>query len=64
MSRRSLLDPRSTWRDPAAYDAKARELAGMFTRELREVRRREAPATAVAAARARGDDRGGDEPVA
>jgi phosphoenolpyruvate carboxykinase (ATP) len=25
-----LLDPRSTWREPAAYDAKARELAAMF----------------------------------
>ena len=25
-----LLDPRSTWSDPDAYDAKARELAAMF----------------------------------
>ena len=30
----SLLDPRSTWPDPAAYDAKARELAAMFRKNF------------------------------
>jgi phosphoenolpyruvate carboxykinase (ATP) len=29
-----LLDPRSTWRDPSAYDAKARELAQMFAKNF------------------------------
>jgi phosphoenolpyruvate carboxykinase (ATP) len=29
-----LLDPRSTWPDPAAYDAKARELAAMFRKNF------------------------------
>ena len=27
---RALLDPRATWSDPSAYDAKAAELAAMF----------------------------------
>ena len=27
----ALLDPRSTWRDPEAYDRKAAELARMFS---------------------------------
>ncbi len=30
----SLLDPRSTWRDPEAYDRKARELAEMFRKNF------------------------------
>jgi phosphoenolpyruvate carboxykinase (ATP) len=30
----SLLDPRSTWRDPEAYDARALELATMFRRNF------------------------------
>jgi phosphoenolpyruvate carboxykinase (ATP) len=30
----ALLDPRSTWPDPAAYDLKARELASMFRKNF------------------------------
>jgi phosphoenolpyruvate carboxykinase (ATP) len=31
-----VLDPRRTWKDPAAYDAKARELARMFANNFDE----------------------------
>jgi phosphoenolpyruvate carboxykinase (ATP) len=31
-----LLDPRGTWRDPEAYDRKARELAAMFRQNFEE----------------------------
>ena len=27
---RALMDPRGTWEDPAAYDAQAARLVGMF----------------------------------
>ena len=45
----ALLDPRSTWADPAAYNAKAQELAAMF-RENFERRFAEQVEPAVAAA--------------
>jgi phosphoenolpyruvate carboxykinase (ATP) len=31
-----VLDPRSTWRNPNAYDDKARELAGRFGEHFAE----------------------------
>ncbi len=49
----SLLDPRATWADPAAYDAQAAKLVGMFAKNFErfesyvsEEVRRSAPATA------------------
>jgi phosphoenolpyruvate carboxykinase (ATP) len=33
---RALLDPRSTWRDPAGYDEKARRLAAMFRKNFEQ----------------------------
>jgi len=33
---RELLDPRSTWRDQAGYDVKARELAALFAQNFAE----------------------------
>jgi phosphoenolpyruvate carboxykinase (ATP) len=45
----SLLDPRSTWADPEAYDRKARELAQMFADDFR-AKHADAPAEVAAAA--------------
>jgi phosphoenolpyruvate carboxykinase (ATP) len=45
----TLLDPRSTWSDPEAYDGKARELARMFADNFTS-KHADAPAEVVAAA--------------
>jgi phosphoenolpyruvate carboxykinase (ATP) len=45
----AVLEPRGTWRDAAAYDAKLRELAGMFVENFRQFE-----ASAPAAVRAAG----------
>jgi phosphoenolpyruvate carboxykinase (ATP) len=45
----SLLDPRSTWADPDAYDRKARELAQMFADNF-AAKHADAPAEVAAAA--------------
>jgi phosphoenolpyruvate carboxykinase (ATP) len=45
----SLLDPRSTWADPEAYDRKARELAQMFVDDFM-TKHADAPPEVVAAA--------------
>jgi len=34
---KSLLDPQTTWKNPDAYDRKARELAALFDKNFREV---------------------------
>jgi phosphoenolpyruvate carboxykinase (ATP) len=48
---RELLDPRSTWRDPDAYDRKARELAGMFRDNFEKFAAAAGAAVAVAGPR-------------
>jgi phosphoenolpyruvate carboxykinase (ATP) len=47
----SLLDPRSTWSDPEAYDVKARELAQMFRTNYEHFDAAAPPAVAAAGPR-------------
>ena len=54
----ALLDPRSTWADPAAYDAKARELAGMFRENFEQFAATSARPIAAAGPRRGLSDRG------
>ncbi len=44
----ALLDPRSTWRDPEAYDRKARELARMFRDNFEQFAESAGPAVVAA----------------
>ena len=44
-----ILWPRQTWQDPAAYDAKARELAARFTANFRQFEAQAAPEVVAAA---------------
>jgi phosphoenolpyruvate carboxykinase (ATP) len=44
----TLLDPRSTWRDADAYDAKAHELAVMFRRNFEKFAESAGPAVTLA----------------
>lgn len=32
-----VLNPRNTWKDPKAYDAKAREVAGLFKKNFEQL---------------------------
>ncbi len=43
----TVLDPRRTWSDPAAYDAQARKLAGMFKENFAQYRDQVSPAVAA-----------------
>ena len=43
-----LLNPRSTWDDPAAYDAKAKELAGLFSANFEQFAEAAGPDIAAA----------------
>jgi phosphoenolpyruvate carboxykinase (ATP) len=44
----ALLDPRSTWRDAAAYDARARQLARLFRQNFEQFAADAGPAVAAA----------------
>jgi phosphoenolpyruvate carboxykinase (ATP) len=47
-----VLTPRETWADPAAYDARARDLARMFNENFEQFRAQVSEAVAAAAPKA------------
>jgi phosphoenolpyruvate carboxykinase (ATP) len=47
-----VLDPRSTWSDPSAYDAQAQKLAGMFRKNFEAFAADAPPEVAAAGPRA------------
>jgi phosphoenolpyruvate carboxykinase (ATP) len=49
----AILDPRSTWKDAAAYDAQARKLAGMFDGNFAQFREHVSPEVRAAGVRSR-----------
>jgi phosphoenolpyruvate carboxykinase (ATP) len=55
---KKILDPRSTWKDPAAYDARAKTLAAMFVENFEKFEEH-----VTAAVRAAGPSVGGSERV-
>lgn len=51
---KEIMNPRETWSDPAAFDAQAQKLAGLFHENFRQFKEQSPAGVAEAAPRARG----------